>query len=170
MRCPPCGSDPVGERPERTAQGCRRFRWRACGKQFNERTGTALNRAQYPADIIALVVLWRLRYQLSWRDLVEMFLARGTGFGHEAARTFFRSAKTVTGIKPARGTIDGHHSYPGAIRSEFRKPDARFRVAHFGCAVLVWLEGATVVSARPSADTSGTSPSSRPRPASFTLP
>jgi putative transposase len=31
------------ERPERTAQGCRRFRCRGCGKQFNERSGTALN-------------------------------------------------------------------------------------------------------------------------------
>jgi putative transposase len=46
MRCPGCGSDQIGERPERTAQGYRRFRCRACGKQFNERSGTALNRAQ----------------------------------------------------------------------------------------------------------------------------
>jgi transposase-like protein len=44
MRCPRCGSERIGERPERTAQGYRRFRCRACGKQFNERTGTALNR------------------------------------------------------------------------------------------------------------------------------
>ena len=45
------------ERPERTAQGYRRFRCRACGKQFNERSGGVLNRAQYPSDVIALVVL-----------------------------------------------------------------------------------------------------------------
>ena len=38
-----------------------RFRCRACGKQFNERSGTLLNHAQYPSDVIALVVLWRLR-------------------------------------------------------------------------------------------------------------
>ena len=47
----------VSERPERTAQGYRRFRCRACGKQFNERSGTLLNRTQYPSDVIALVVL-----------------------------------------------------------------------------------------------------------------
>jgi hypothetical protein len=88
MRCPRCGSDRVGERPERTAQGCRRFRCRACGKQSNERSGTALNRAQYPADVIALVVLWRLRYQLSLRDLPEMFLVRGLVFSHEAVRAW----------------------------------------------------------------------------------
>ena len=32
-----------------------------------------LNRAQYPSDVIALVVLWRLRYKLALRDLPEMF-------------------------------------------------------------------------------------------------
>ena len=41
-------------------QGYRRFRCRACGRQFNERTAGVLNRTQYPSDVIALVVLWRL--------------------------------------------------------------------------------------------------------------
>ena len=86
MRCIGCGSQAVTERPERTAQGYRRFRCRACGKQFNERTGTLLNRAQYPTDVIVLVVLWRLRYKLSLRDLAEMFLERGFVFTHEAVR------------------------------------------------------------------------------------
>src|SRR4051794_14156532 len=36
MRCLECGSEAVTERPERTAQGYRRFRCRACGKQFND--------------------------------------------------------------------------------------------------------------------------------------
>lgn len=36
----------------------------------------------------------------------------------KAARGFFRSAKAVTGITPARVTTDGHDSYPRAIRSE----------------------------------------------------
>ncbi len=61
MRCIDCGSEAVTERPERTGQGYRRFRCRSCGKQFNERSATLLNRAQYPSDVIALVVLWRLR-------------------------------------------------------------------------------------------------------------
>jgi transposase-like protein len=39
---------------------------------------------QYPSDVIALVVLWRLRYKLSLRDLPEMFLVRGIVFSHEA--------------------------------------------------------------------------------------
>jgi hypothetical protein len=86
MRCIGCGSEVVTQRPERTAQGYRRFRCRACGKQFNERSGMVLNRAQYPSDVIALVVLWRLRYKLALRDLPEMFALRGMVFSHEAVR------------------------------------------------------------------------------------
>jgi putative transposase len=85
MGCIGCGSA-VSERSERTAQGYRRFRCRACGKQFNERSAGSLNRTQYPSDIIALVVLWRLRYELALRDLPEMFLIRGVVFSHEAVR------------------------------------------------------------------------------------
>ena len=77
MRCPKCQSTSVKERPERTAQGYRRFRCLTCAKQFNERSTGLLNRTQYPSDVIALVVLWRLRYKLSLRDLAEMFLIRG---------------------------------------------------------------------------------------------
>jgi putative transposase len=86
MDCVACGSAAVTERPERTARGYRRFRCRACGKQSNERSGGLLNHAHYPSDVIALVVLWRLRYRLTLRDLAEMFLLRGFVFSHEAVR------------------------------------------------------------------------------------
>src|SRR2546423_1941330 len=86
MRCPACRSTAVRHRSERTAQGYRRFRCGNCGKQFNERSAGLLNRAQYPSDVIALVVLWRLRYKLSLRDLAEMFLIRGLVFSYEAVR------------------------------------------------------------------------------------
>jgi putative transposase len=82
MECVGCGSAAVSERSERTAQGYRRFRCRTCGKQFNERSAGSLNRTQYPSDVIALVVLWRLRYKLALRDLPEMFLIRGIVFSH----------------------------------------------------------------------------------------
>src|SRR5919199_5515516 len=86
MDCLACRSAEVAERQERTAQGYRRFRCRTCGKQFNERSGTVLNHAQYPSDVIALVVLWRLRYRLTLRDLNVMFVGRRIVFSHEAVR------------------------------------------------------------------------------------
>jgi len=45
-----------------------------------------LNRAQYPSDVIALVVLWRLRYKLALRDLPEMFALRGMVLSYETIR------------------------------------------------------------------------------------
>ena len=85
MACVDCAAT-TSERRDRTAQGYRRFRCRDCGRQFNERSGGLLNRTQYPRDVIALVVLWRLRYRLTLQDLSEMFLVRGIVFSHEAVR------------------------------------------------------------------------------------
>jgi transposase-like protein len=98
MHCPTCGSRSIRERPERTAQGYRRFRCR-CGKQFNERSAGVLNKAQYPSDVIALVVLWRLRYKLSLRDLA----ARGFVFTYEAVREW-EAKLTGSGGEPAPQT------------------------------------------------------------------
>jgi putative transposase len=83
VHCPKCRSTAVKEWPERIAQGYRRFCCRDCTKQFNERSSGLLNRTQYPSDVIALVVLWRLRHKLSLRDLAEMFLIRGFIFTYE---------------------------------------------------------------------------------------
>jgi len=84
--CPYCAETATTEQPRRTALGYRTFRCRACRRIFNERTGTAFNHLQYPTDLVLLVVLWRLRYKLSLRDLAEMFLERGLAFSHEAVR------------------------------------------------------------------------------------
>jgi putative transposase len=68
MRCIGCGSTAVSERSEQTTRGYRRFRCRDCGKQFNERSESLLNRTQYPSDVIALVVFWRLpAWCMDWR-------------------------------------------------------------------------------------------------------
>jgi putative transposase len=88
MECVGCGSTATSERRDRTARGYRRFRCRHCGRQFNERSGGLLNRTQYPSDVIALVVLWRLRYRLTLADLSEMFLERGLVFSYEAVRVW----------------------------------------------------------------------------------
>src|SRR4051812_41242931 len=113
MRCLECGSEAVTERPERTAQGYRRFRCRACGKQFNERSDSLLNRTQYPSDVIALVVLWRVRYKLSLRDLPEMFAVRGLVFSYEAVREWEAKltpalAEDLGGAGAARGARSWH--------------------------------------------------------------
>lgn len=86
MPCPHCAATATAEQPRRTALGYRTFRCRVCRRVFNERTSTPYNHLQYPTDLVLLVVLWRLRYKLSLRDLAEMFLERGFVFTHEAVR------------------------------------------------------------------------------------
>jgi putative transposase len=86
MNCPHCASAATKEQSQKTTLGYRMFRCSTCKHLFNERTGTPFNFLEYPTDIVLLVVLWRLRYTLSLRDLAEMFLERGWEFTHEAVR------------------------------------------------------------------------------------
>lgn len=73
MDCVGCSSGAVTERLDLTAQGYRRFRCRDCDQQFNERSDDGvLNRASLPSDIIAFVVVCRLRYRLTLRKLSEI--------------------------------------------------------------------------------------------------
>jgi putative transposase len=86
MNCPHCASSATIQLVKKTSLGYRVFRCRSCHRIFNERTGTLFNYIEYPTDIVLLVVLWRLRYKLSLRDLAEMFVSRGFEFTHEAVR------------------------------------------------------------------------------------
>ncbi|GHP00409.1 hypothetical protein KSF_104560 [Reticulibacter mediterranei] len=86
MNCPHCTSQNTKEQRKKTALGYRTFHCSACKRCFNERSETPFNFLEYPTDTVLLVVLWRLRYKLSLRDLAEMFLQRGFAFTHEAVR------------------------------------------------------------------------------------
>jgi transposase-like protein len=108
MPCPHCTATETTEQPRPTALGYRTFRCGRCRRGFNERTGTPYNHLQYPTDLVLLVVLWRLRYKLSLRDLAEMFLERGFTFTHEAVREWeARFAPLLTARLRAkrRGTV-----------------------------------------------------------------
>jgi transposase-like protein len=52
-------------------------------------------------------------------DLVDAMLSEHRDMA--AAKAFFRSAKSATGIVPSQVTMDGHGSYPRAIRSTLGK-------------------------------------------------
>jgi hypothetical protein len=109
MDCIGCGSAAVSDRSECTAQGYRRFRCRACGKQFNERSAGSLNRTQYPSDVIALVVLWRLRYKLGLHiNPVESV--------HVSGRVAFWAALPLKrGLRLGRGGVGDSVALPAAL-------------------------------------------------------
>ncbi|HYF88410.1 hypothetical protein [Azospirillum sp.] len=86
MRCPHCYSTATSERSDRTTHDYRCFRCRKCLRGFNERTGSVLTRLQLPADVVFLIILWRLRLKLNLRDLAEILLLCGLVFPHKAVR------------------------------------------------------------------------------------
>lgn len=62
------------------------FRCKRCCRTFNEHTDTPFNFIEVPTDIIFQVLLCRVRYKLSCRDVAEFFLLRGFQFTHETVR------------------------------------------------------------------------------------
>ena len=86
MNCPRCAFPDTVMLPKPTSLGYLRFRCEHCERTFNERTATPFNFLEVPTDIMFQVVLWRVRYKLSLRDLAEMFQQRGFGFTHETIR------------------------------------------------------------------------------------
>jgi putative transposase len=62
------------------------FYCRDCLSTFNERTLTPFNFLEVPTDILFQVLLCRLRYKMSLRDVAEFFLIRGFEFTHETVR------------------------------------------------------------------------------------
>jgi transposase-like protein len=90
MNCPYCAASTFRKRTKKTELGYATFCCSACRRTFNERTGTPFNYLEVPTDVVLLVVLWRLRYKLSLRDVAEMFLERGFVFTHETVRDWER--------------------------------------------------------------------------------
>ena len=90
MACPHCHSTQTRPHQRTTKLGYKTFFCGDCRHSFNERTGTLFNDLHLPSDIVYLVVLWRLRYRLSLRDIPEMFAERGFRFTHEAVRDWER--------------------------------------------------------------------------------
>ena len=86
MNCPHCKCSNTSQLAEKTSLGYKIFQCSQCKRKFNQRTATPFNHLQFPTDIVLLVVLWRLRYKLSLRDLTEMFVVRVFEFTHEAVR------------------------------------------------------------------------------------
>src|SRR5262245_56639912 len=86
MNCPHWASSTITPLSRKTALGDQVFRCSTCRRVFNERSGTPFNYLELPTDIVLLVVLWRLRYKLSLRDLADLFLVRGFAFTPEAVR------------------------------------------------------------------------------------
>ncbi len=88
MNCPHCQSSKTIPRQRTTNLGYKVLGCQHCQRSFNERTGTPFNFIKVPTDIVFQVLLCRLRYKLSVRDVAEFFLIRGFAFTHETVRNW----------------------------------------------------------------------------------
>src|SRR3954470_8035589 len=86
MICPHCQSHRSRKLNRTTNLGYAAFRCPDCRRTFNERTSTPFNFLEFPTDIVFEIVLCRLLYKLSLRNLAQMFLLRGFEFTREAVR------------------------------------------------------------------------------------
>jgi putative transposase len=86
MTCPRCQCREIRKLSQTTDLGCVVYHCQGCRRQFNERTGTPFNFLEMPTDIVFQLVLFRLLFKLSLRDLVQLFLIRGYELSHETVR------------------------------------------------------------------------------------
>src|SRR3954452_7662559 len=86
MNCPYCRSSQTRKLSNNTDLGYSRFCCGGCRRTFNERTGTPFNFLEMPTDIVFQVVLFRLLFKLSLRDLMQLFLIRGYALSYETVR------------------------------------------------------------------------------------
>src|SRR3954447_25306186 len=86
MNCPHGQSHNPRKLALATDLGYARFPCRNCRRTFHERTGTPFNFLEMPTDIVFQVVLFRLLFKLSLRDLMQLFLIRGYEFSDETVR------------------------------------------------------------------------------------
>lgn len=66
------------------------------------------SKAEYPTDIVLLVVRWRLQDKLSLRDLAQMFRKRAEGLGLEHSEAA-EVALLLAGRRPGRGSAPSEH-------------------------------------------------------------
>ena len=86
MNCPHCQSRQTRKLSKTTDLGYKIYRCPDCRRSFNERTGTPFHFLEMPTDIVFQVVLFRLLFKRSLRDLMQLFLIRGYELSYETVR------------------------------------------------------------------------------------
>lgn len=99
MNCPHCQSHNTRELSRRTNLDYKQFYCRACGAQYNERTGTKLNFIEYPTEIVMLAVHHYYRYKLSLDNVAELLALRGFSLSHQTVHNWAQTFGVELGIK-----------------------------------------------------------------------
>lgn len=99
MQCPYCDSTSARQRNDKTDLGYLQYYCYGCKRQYNERTGTLLNRIQYPTEVVMLVVFYYYRFKVSLDDVVELMELRGFNICHQTVHNWVHTFGVDLGIK-----------------------------------------------------------------------
>ena len=118
MICPHCQSPQLRKLNQTTDLGYAEFRCGGCRRKSNEPTGTPFNYLELPTDIVFEIVLCRLRYKLSLRNLAEMFLLRGFECKRMTNPSYDRVASQRAGVSWAYSVLV-RRAMPGRMSSRY---------------------------------------------------
>jgi putative transposase len=71
------------EQKNKTNLGYAQYRCCLCNKQYNERTGIALNYIEYTTEVVMLAVYYYYRFKVSLDDVAELMAMRGFYLSHQ---------------------------------------------------------------------------------------
>jgi putative transposase len=99
MSCPHCQSKNIRKIKKKTVLGYEQYRCYACGKQYNERTGTKLNFIEYPTEVVMIAVHYYYHFKVSLDDVVELMTMRGFHLCHQTVHNWVQTFGVDLGLK-----------------------------------------------------------------------
>jgi len=99
MDCPHCASKHTQRMNQKTVLGYLQYRCGDCQRQYNERTGTALNYIEYPTEIVMIVVHYYYRFKVSLDDVVELMAMRGICLSHQTIHNWIQTFGVELGLR-----------------------------------------------------------------------
>ncbi|WP_423062857.1 IS6 family transposase [Candidiatus Paracoxiella cheracis] len=99
MNCPHCDSSVTKGLKKLTSLGYKQFVCSDCGKQFNQRSGTALNFIMYPTDVVRTVVQYYYQFKVSLHDVVALMVMRGFHVTHQTVHNWVHRFGPALGMR-----------------------------------------------------------------------
>ena len=120
MICPHCQSKIIRKIKKKTILGYDQYVCCACGKQYNERTGSKLNFVEYRTEVVMIAIHYYYRFKVSLDDVVELMAIRGFHLCHQTVHNWIQTFGVELGLKlrARRKETVGKKSGKAGIRAQ----------------------------------------------------
>lgn len=99
MDCPHCHAKSTRILNQKTTLGYDQYHCCDCGKQFNERSGFALNFIEFSTEVVMMVVHYYYRFKVSLDEVVELMVMRGFHLSHQTIHNWVQTCGVKLGLK-----------------------------------------------------------------------